>query len=79
MSRLRRAAVSAPGRTRGTIPDSSLGAWIAMFAMLNGEILQLSCGPELTGREKLLYAALVAAVIGSCQGTSDLLSAGTRL
>jgi hypothetical protein len=50
-----------------------------MFAMLNGEILQLSCGPELTGREKLLYAALVAAVIGSCQGTSDLLSAGTRL
>jgi hypothetical protein len=79
MSRLRRATVSAPGRTRGTIPDSSLGAWIVMFAMLNGGILQLSCSWDLAGREKVLYAALVAVVIGACQGTSDLPSARTRL
>jgi hypothetical protein len=79
MGRLRRAAVSAPGRTRGTIPDSSLRAWIAMFAMLNGEILQLPYGWALAYKEKLLYASVVADMIGACQGTSHRPSAGTRL
>jgi hypothetical protein len=79
MSRLRRAAVSGPGRTRGIIPDPTLSVWIVMFAILNGGILQSSCSWDLAGREKILYAALVAVVIGACQGPSDLPSARTRL